>query len=132
MKILNLIIQNDSKKGIKTMNKSHNDYLLMKALNYKYSNLKPFGDVLDYIEQTGQKAPIPIKNVCAKVPETLANELEEVCNILSMSKREFIEMAIIMMIEEVNTISVDHDIHCDNRGFTSVSDDSEKQEDLPL
>ena len=51
-----------------------------------------------------------LKNVCAKLPNWLVEELEEVCSVLSMSKRDFIENAIIDSIESFNAIAEEHDI----------------------
>ena len=119
-------LKNDSKKE-KMMNHS-TEYLLMKALNFKYQTALPVGDVIELLDKTGQESPIPLKNVCAKVPETLAQELENACNILGMSKRLFVQMAITELLSRYENIAECHDIFED---FENESiGDADKQEDL--
>lgn len=110
------------------MNKS-TEYLIMKALSFKYQSSFPFGDAIDFLDNAGIDSPIPLKNVCAKVPETLANEIEDACNILGMSKRLFVEMAIRELLERYETIAECHDIFAD---YPDSSGDADKQEDLAL
>lgn len=109
-----------------------NEFLLMKALNFKYQSSLPLGDVIEFLEKTGQESPIPLKNVCAKVPETLATELEDACNILGMSKRLFVQMAITELLARYDSIASEHNIFEAYQDSTAVSGDADKQEDLGL
>lgn len=92
-------------------------YIQFRALAYKYETLK--GDkysraINDAIDQSpldglvvdGIRLP-PLKNVCAKVSVELAERLEGTIGKLGMSKREFVEMAI---IEALNFS--DHVLEC--------------------
>ena len=84
-------------------------YIQFRALAYKYETLK--GDkfsraINELIDQTplegfeaeGLKLP-PLKNVCAKVSVELADRLDYTISKLGMSKREFVEMAIIQALD---------------------------------
>ena len=94
--------------------KENKEFMLMKALNFKFQGSNSLGSVLEYMEATGQledaDVKFQLKNVCAKLPNWLVEELEEVCSVLSMSKRDFIENAIIDSIESFNAIAEEHDI----------------------
>lgn len=59
----------------------------------------------DILESLVVELPEPrIKNLCAKVSSQLADRLEETCQILDISKRKFIETAIIDALERANQI----------------------------
>lgn len=84
-------------------------YIQYRALAYKYETLKndsltlAINQVIDNtplegIEADGFKLP-PLKNVCAKVSVELADRLDETIGKLGMSKREFVEMAIIQSLD---------------------------------
>jgi len=65
------------------------------------------GDVMDLIidhaAENGEM-PFKLKNVCAKVSEELANKIDEVCGLLEISKRRFLEAAFIEAILKANEI----------------------------
>jgi hypothetical protein len=87
------------------------EFLLMKALNFKYMG----GGNLDAVLEGGlldeeQAEKLPIKNVCAKLAIPLVDELEEVCGILDITKRAFIESALISAIAQFRDIAEEHDI----------------------
>lgn len=48
--------------------------------------------------------PIPLRNVCAKLSVELVDRLDNSLSILSMSKREFIEMALIEALDKVDVV----------------------------
>lgn len=61
---------------------------------------------------------IPLKNVCAKVSVELAEDIDQVCQLLGISKRQFLEAAFldavhkayqIMEFEGVNQALIDYD-----------------------
>ena len=91
----------------------------MMSLHVGFCCELPIAGVLGYsgrmiLDQTGQLDDIktmPIKNVCAKLAVTLVDQIDEACNVLSMSKREFIEIAITNLIAEVDEIAEKHDIY---------------------
>lgn len=53
--------------------------------------------------------PIPLRNVCAKLSVELVDRLDNSLSILSMSKREFIEMALIEALDKVDQVLEDID-----------------------
>jgi len=51
------------------------------------------GHLLDHVLES-ENPPIQVRQMCAKVSTQLYDELENVCGLLDMSKREFIEGAV--------------------------------------
>lgn len=51
------------------------------------------GQLLDHVLES-DNPPIQVRQMCAKVSTQLYDELESVCGLLDMSKREFIEGAV--------------------------------------
>jgi hypothetical protein len=49
-------------------------------------------DLLEAIIEDGD-LPLPVKNVCAKVSVQLADQIDEVCGLLDIQKRAFLEAA---------------------------------------
>lgn len=50
--------------------------------------------LLDHLVASGQaENAVPLKNVCAKVSVQLADEIDQVCEALNISKRLFLEAA---------------------------------------
>jgi hypothetical protein len=74
------------------------------SLKYSFSNT----DVLDILDKSGQFSDLPhLKNVCAKVSTELSDQLEEVCSLLTISKRRFIEAALIEALKTARLIMND-------------------------
>ena len=55
-------------------------------------------------ETVGGPAFPCIKNVCAKVSSLISDEIDEICGVLSISKREFLEAAMVQAIQQANGI----------------------------
>lgn len=55
--------------------------------------------VVDQVENVGQ-----IKNVCAKVSSQLADEIDNIVNVLDISKRRFLEAAMIEAVQKAKAI----------------------------
>lgn len=53
--------------------------------------------------------PIPLRNVCAKLSVDLVDRLDKTLSILSISKREFIEMSLIEALNRVDQELLDID-----------------------
>lgn len=92
-----------------------NEFLLHKALEFKHG---PYGNTLDGLidlmaqeQNKNSEFPIPLKNVCAKLTVELSDEIENICDLLSVSKRRFIEMAIINAIGRFKEIASEYDIY---------------------
>lgn len=75
-----------------------------KALHLKYiSDNQGFLDmVVD--QKPGITANIPMKNVCAMVTQDLFDELTSTCGLLDISKRAFIEAALLEALSKANSI----------------------------
>lgn len=86
-----------------------NEFIHYRALAYKYEVIqgRNLSDKLDHLIDTFPEGggnidsfKIPeLKNVCAKLSVELSDHLDEVCSKLSLSKRQFIEMALIQALE---------------------------------
>lgn len=72
--------------------------LILKALQFKELNSSGSsmaGDLVDQLlNQNPEKADELTKNVCARIPLELANEMEQLGGLLSLNKREIITLAI--------------------------------------
>jgi hypothetical protein len=64
----------------------------------------------DQVEETVINERLKLQNVCAKMPVQLVRRLEATLEVLSMSKREFIELAIITAIEEAERIFAENGV----------------------
>ena len=54
-------------------------------------------------------SPIPLRNVCAKLSVPLVERLDNALAILDISKRQFIELALIEALDKVDQVLVDVD-----------------------
>lgn len=92
-------------------------YIQYRALAYKYDTLKgahlsrSFDPLIEKLgeqglEYEGISLP-PVKNVCAKVSVELSDRLDATTSTLGMSKRQFVEMALIQALD-----FADHMLEC--------------------
>lgn len=70
-----------------------NELLRYKSLHFKY--VSDNAGVMDLIANDAVEHNIPMKNVCAMVPQQLFDSLTSTCALLDISKRAFIEAALI-------------------------------------
>jgi len=64
-------------------------------------------DFLDHVLTTQPEEieqALALKNVCAKVPAILAEDIDLVCNLLHVSKRQFLELAFIEAVTRAKNI----------------------------
>ena len=98
-------------------NKHFKEVLLGKALTFKHSNnsnlLESFPDSM--ADQLLDQTELPIKQVCAKISESLSNRIDDVSSDLGISKRSFIELALINALDEFDQIAKEYDIYYDPR-----------------
>lgn len=80
------------------------DLIRYKALNLKY--IASGSNLLDLVDkgQSGIAAEIPMKNVCAMITQQLFDDLTNTCGLLDISKRVFIESAIIEALKKAESI----------------------------
>ncbi len=79
-------------------------------IQYKALSLKAFisgqttGDFVDnLLEQEGFESPI-MRNICASISTHLFDEVESITGLLSLSKRQFVEGAIIEAVQKAKSI----------------------------
>jgi hypothetical protein len=77
------------------------EFLQYKALSVKFSLMN---DSLREIGFQSLNDNPSVKNVCAKMPISLVNELEQVVHDLNCSKRQFVEYAIVEAIEKAKSV----------------------------
>jgi hypothetical protein len=58
----------------------------------------------EHVLERGAELPA-ITNVCAKVSTQLSQEIDHYCNLLNLSKRKFLEAAMIDALERMKTIA---------------------------
>lgn len=80
-----------------------------KVLSFKLDESAKLIDLLldDPDASENFKKQLKLKNVCAQLQEPLVNRLESTLSILSMSKREFLELAIIEALDKSDLIMKD-------------------------
>lgn len=80
-----------------------NQFIQYKALAFKFGDSDRVVDlILD--EDTEQAEKLPVKNVCAKMHVDLCKRLDDTVSLLQISKRKFIEMAIIDALDKADSI----------------------------
>lgn len=88
--------------------------LILKALQFKqlHTNGSSFGgDLVDAIlASDSAQADEITKNVCARIPVELANEMESIGGLLNLNKREMITMALIDFLEKAKATIDEFDI----------------------
>jgi len=86
------------------------EMLLTKVLTAKYNNENVLQGIVEDAIENDKDLPVQIKNVCAKLPVKLCDELDNVCQILDIQKRKFIEMALINAIGEFEKLSEQYNL----------------------
>ena len=85
-----------------------NETLLLQALKLKQLGDKGFsgdGDMLELLLlQNPEAAKEKMRNICAFISPELFDDVSNVCNILSLSKRELIEMALVDVLEKAHKV----------------------------
>jgi hypothetical protein len=93
------------------------ELLMYRALHFKQSNKTTTDAVLDHFvaENENSLGQLQLRNVCAKVSEDLAERLDEMCALLGISKRRFVESAIIVALNEADRVVTELDIFADHQ-----------------
>jgi len=76
-------------------------FIQYKALSLKFDDSATF---LDMILESDEGKKLPLRNVCAKLHESLIERLDNTINNLGVSKRQFIEYAIIEALDRADEI----------------------------
>ncbi len=85
--------------------------LILKTLECKqlYSGAAPGGLVDVLLEQNPEQADTLTKNVCARIPLVLAEEMEQMGELLNLNKREIITLAIHDFLEKAKSTLTEFD-----------------------
>lgn len=80
--------------------------LILKALELKsvYSGASTDCMLDSILAQNPDKADAITKNVCARIPLPLAEQMEQLGGLLSLNKREIITLAIVDFLEKANDV----------------------------
>lgn len=68
-------------------------------------------DFLDLVLDGPIDANLPLKNVCAKVSSELSDEIDKVCDLLNISKRQFLEAAFLEALSKAHSIMESEGVH---------------------
>lgn len=87
--------------------------LMLQALKIKQLNTQGFtatsGDLIgDFLEQPDVKAKM--KNICAFISPQLFGEVEEMGNLLDLSKRQIVEMALVDFLNKAQAVIQEVDV----------------------
>lgn len=86
------------------------EFFTMHVLQQKYMNNVGLDRLVDRNERDGQSdLDLQLKNVCAKLPAPISNRIDATSKALGMSKRLFIETAILNALDEFEAILDEHD-----------------------
>lgn len=69
------------------------EVIQLQVLKLKAQSSGRFGHLTDHLLESVPETP-EIRQMCAKVSSLLYDDLEQVCGLLDLSKREFIESAV--------------------------------------
>lgn len=102
-------------------------FIQYRALKFKFSSLGSVGiDSIERMVESGallhsddgktvrpttleEACPIPLRNVCAKLSVQLVERLDNTLGIIDISKRQFIELALIEALDKVDKVLEDID-----------------------
>jgi len=89
-----------------------NEYLHFRALAFKFRNDALSAPLLDQVCETGSPS-IPSKQVCTTLAQPVVDRMESLLAVLSMSKRQFIEMAILEAMDQAEHVLESHNCTID-------------------
>ncbi len=102
---------------LKIMKDSNEQFLQYRLLAFKFGGQvsQQLGDVLESAERgqepTNYKEILSeLRNVCAKLPVSLVDRLDETLHMLALTKRDFIELAIIDALDKVDRLEKEIDV----------------------
>lgn len=84
-----------------------NEFMHYRALAFKYSLRNE--ELTEALIAQGE-APLPLRNVCAKLAPELAERIDRTVSVLGISKRLFIERALIEALDQVDAILDAHEV----------------------
>ncbi len=85
------------------MSQKFTDYLTYRVLDHKFSG----ASLMDHLMEEGEVS-VPLKNMCAKVPEEFDLNVRDLAGFLGISKAEFIRRAVESAMVEAEKIMKQH------------------------
>jgi hypothetical protein len=92
----------NSSKPIHEEQMNFDDLIRFKALNFRYTYENQ--GLIDMAVEGQLEHNIPMKNVCAMITQQLFDDLSNVCGLLDISKRAFIEAALIEALQKAHQV----------------------------
>lgn len=85
--------------------------------------------ILDLIADDKVEHNVPLKNVCTKVHPVLSDQIDEICGLLSISKRQFLEAAFIEACNKAEAIIEAEGVYeyLEGRNSAFETDDDESE-----
>ena len=84
-----------------------NEFMHYRVLAFKYGRQNT--DLTEAVIASGQETPLELRQVCAKLSVELAERIDRTVSVLGISKRLFIERALIEALDQVDEIMSCHD-----------------------
>lgn len=99
---------------------SFHKLIQFKALSQVYASNN--SAMLDHVLQADSSLveKLKMRNVCALIDSELFTRLEDACGILSLSKREFIEAALIEGLNQADKIIAEEGVYAHLEAMTAV------------
>lgn len=87
-----------------------NEYLHYRALAAKHESAQVYARLIDNLVES-DSVTVPTRQIATVVPATLVDELDDLLAILKMTKRQFMEMALVNAMQEANEILECHGVN---------------------
>jgi len=91
-----------------------NELLTLQALKLKQLNTVGHtmsGALVDRMIDSSPEAKEKLRNICAFITPKLFEDIENLCGILDLSKRQFVEMALRDLVEKAEATLSELDVH---------------------
>lgn len=83
------------------------EFLTLQALKFKQSHsggIRFDGtDLFQHVIDSDPEVKAKLRNICAFIQPGLFDQIEEICTMLDLSKREFVEMALIDLVAKAHS-----------------------------
>jgi hypothetical protein len=88
--------------------------LMLQALKIKELNTQGFtassGDLVGNLVESNEEVKVKMKNICAFITPELFGEVEEMGNLLDLSKRQIVEMALVDFLNKAQAVIQEVDV----------------------
>lgn len=82
------------------------ELLMLQALKLKKLNARGYDgpDLIDRLTEGDEEAKAKLRNICAFISPQLFAEVDSLCGLLDLSKREFVEMALQDLVAKAHSV----------------------------